>query len=99
MASSNARQLVKATLPTAATPSSPWTSDANATLSAISGVLVESDMANAAGSIIEIGGLGTTAGNGIQLGPGDTYLVNVSTAAQIVAVPSANGLLLRGQVL
>ncbi len=98
MASSNGSALTKATLATANTPSNPWTSDTYAKVQTVAGVLVMSDMLNAAGSIIEVCGQGTAVGNGVQLGPGDSALINVSTAAQVIASPSANGLMLRGLV-
>lgn len=100
MASSNGSALTKATLATANTASKPWASDTYGAVQTQTGVLVMSDLANATGSIIEVcGNSGTPVGNGAQLGPGDWVLVNVSTAAQVQASPSANSLLLRGLVL
>lgn len=98
MASSNGSALTKATLPTANTASAPWSLDTYARTQTIIGILVMSDVGNAAGSVIEVCGQGTDVGNGVQLGPGDSVLINVSTAAQVIASPSANGLLLRGIV-
>lgn len=91
-------QLTKATLTTNGTTYQPWSADANKAAQPVTGVLVQSDYANAPGSYIEVGGPGIMAGNGIQLAPGDTDLINAPNAAAIWAIPSADGLLLRGQV-
>lgn len=92
------RALAKATLPTANIVGQPWPSGANTAMQSASGILVQSDYANAAGSYIEVGGPDVTPGNGIQLAPGDTDMINAPNATFIWAIPSANSLLLRGQV-
>lgn len=100
MASSNAAILTKATLATAGAASHPWAADTYGRQLSVTGILVMSDLSNAVGSIIEVGGLqGTVVGNGVQLGPGDSVLISVSTAVEVQASPSANNLILRGLVL
>lgn len=72
-----------------------WAGDAT---TPVLGIMVQADKGNAAGSYIEVGGPDLTAGNGIQLGPGESDLLTYQTPNEVFALPSTTGLILRGQV-
>lgn len=76
----------------------PWVSDTNGPRSPVNGVVIQLDLAASPGTYIEYGGPDITPGNGLQLGPGDSAIVNAPNAAAIWIVPSTTGLTLRGQV-
>lgn len=79
-------------------PVQPWLSDTNGKVTPLEGVVVQFAPSNSAGTYIEVGGPGITAGNGLVLNPGDTDIVWCACAAQVWIVPSAAGLNVRGQV-
>jgi hypothetical protein len=90
------RQLTAATL--AAGRSQPWLADPNGRASPIERIVIQLDVASAVGTYVEYGGADVTAGNGLQLLPGDAADVNATNAASIWVVPSVAGLVLRGQI-
>jgi hypothetical protein len=90
------RQLTAATL--GAGKSQPWLADLNGKATPIERIVIQLDAASAGGTFVEYGGPDVTAGNGLQLLPGDAADVNAPCAASIWVVPSVAGLVLRGQI-